>query len=304
MVRIFGIGVAALLLVLAGGGLWIRSYMTSLETEQITDDVWVIFGPGGNAVVLRTAAGPVIVDTMSFQATGARIRERAEELAGGTVQAVINTHYHFDHTHGNPGFEAGTRVVSTERTREYMLRFDAGSWEGEAAELLPNDTFGDAHELRIGGKTIRLQHLGRGHTDGDLVALFVEDRVVHLGDLLFVDFYPAVDLLGGGTAKGWPATLDRAMQLGFDTVVPGHGAVTDRSGIRAFQAFLRELWAIGEEAARSGRSREETIERAQLTTDAGYGVIEVPLLFRLDKDYAVGVVWDEATGAPAGPTGD
>jgi len=83
----------------------------------------------------------------------------------------LNTHYHSDHTHGNPGFPAGTRVVSTTRTRALLDALDASYWSGAAAETLPNETFDTTHEIRLGGKTVRVSYLGRGHTSGDLVAL-------------------------------------------------------------------------------------------------------------------------------------
>ena len=137
------------------------------------------------STVLRSERGAVVVDTMTFRMQGERIREAAEELAGGPVQTVINTHYHSDHTHGNPGFAPGSHVVATARTLEHLRTFDAGSWQGESAGTLPNDTFHDLHEMSLGDKTVRSYHLGRGHTDGDLVTLLVEDRVLVMGDQLF-----------------------------------------------------------------------------------------------------------------------
>ena len=105
--------------------------------ERVTDDVHAVRGLGGNVGVLRTSAGAVVVDTMTFRIQGERIRELAERLAGGPIQVVINTHYHVDHTHGNPGFAPGTRVVATERTRDYLLALDASYWDGKAEQTLP-----------------------------------------------------------------------------------------------------------------------------------------------------------------------
>ena len=151
--------------------------------------------------------------------------------------------------------------------------------------------------MRIGDKTIRSHHLGRGHTGGDLVVLFVEDRVLHAGDLLFVGRYPNVDLEGGGSIEAWLATLDRVLELDFDRVIPGHGPVTDREGIRAFQGFLRELWEVGQQAARESLSLERTLEVARLGSDEGFAVIGIPGVFRLDRDFVVTRAWQEATGA-------
>jgi cyclase len=291
--RVALIGIA----LLGVGVIYAYRQVTSLEVERVTDDVHVLFGVGGNVGVLATERGAVIVDSMTFRMQGARIREIAEKIGGGPVQAIINTHYHRDHTHGNPAFPPGTKVVATQRTRDYLLHFDAPYWDGASAGTLPNETFEEAHELKVGGKTIRLQHLGRGHTGGDLVVLFVEDRVLHTGDLVFNGRYPNIDLEAGGSLREWDATLDRVMALDFDRVIPGHGPVTDREGIRAFQRFLRELWSFAETAAREGKSLEETLKLPGFTADAGYETIGVPFVFKLDRGFVIRRAWEEATGA-------
>jgi glyoxylase-like metal-dependent hydrolase (beta-lactamase superfamily II) len=297
------LAIAAAALVAAGGVafVWLYHEVTTLESERVTDDLHVVQAAGinGNVGVLRTSEGAVIVDTMTFRAQGKQIRELAERLAGGPVQAVINTHYHMDHSHGNPGFPAGTRVVATQRTREYMLDFDADYWSGANAETLPNDTFGAEHELRIGGKTIRALHLGRGHTGGDLVVLFVEDRVLHLGDLFVNGRYPNIDLEAGGSVEAWIDTLDRALALDFDRVIPGHGPVGDRQAVRAFQAFLREVWQLVARAVGEGLPLERTQELARhtLASDRGFAVLGIPFLYRMDRDFVVRRAFEEATGA-------
>jgi len=259
---------------------------------------------GGNVSVLRTERGSVIVDTMTFRMQGERIREEAERLTGREAVVILNTHYHGDHTHGNPGFPAGTRVVATKRTRELLDAFDASYWSGSAAESLPNETFDTTHEITLGGKTVRASYLGRGHTSGDLVALFVEDRVLHLGDLLFNHPYPNIDLEAGGSIEQWIGTLDRVLAMdGYDRVIPGHGAVTDREGIRRFQSFLKELWAQASAAAAAKQTLEETVRSVNLTQDAGYETIAIPFVLRLDRDFVVKRAWQEATGSvvAAGP---
>ena len=291
--RVALIGIA----LLGVGVIYAYRQVTSLEVERVTDDVHVLFGAGGNVGVLATERGAVIVDSLTFRMQGAHIREIAEKIGGGPVQAIINTHYHRDHTHGNPAFAAGTKVVATQRTRDYLLHFDAPYWSGAAAGTLPNETFEATHELKVGGKTLRLEYLGRGHTGGDLVVLFVEDRVLHTGDLVFNGSYPRIDLEAGGSLREWDATLDRVMALDFDRVIPGHGPVTDREGIRAFQRFLRELWSLAETAAREGKSLEETLKLPGLTADAGYQTVGIPLVFKRDRSSVIRRAWEEATGA-------
>jgi glyoxylase-like metal-dependent hydrolase (beta-lactamase superfamily II) len=297
MKRILGWALGIVVLLAAGVAVYAYQRVATLEHARIDDDVHVIFGLGGNVGVLRTARGCAIVDTMTFRMQGERIRELAEQLTGGEVQVVLNTHYHRDHTHGNPAFPSGTRIVATERTKQLLGVLDAPYWQGDAAGTLPNETFTDEHDISLGGKTVRAIHFGPGHTDGDMVVLFVEDRVIHLGDLLFNQRYPSVDLEAGGSVRAWPDALDKVLALDFDRVIPGHGAVTDRSGIQQFQRFLRELWSQVDAAARSGKSLEDTLASVHLTEDAGYQTIGVPGVFRFDRDFIVRRAWEEATGA-------
>ncbi len=312
MARILGGLALALLVLVAGGAVYIYQQVSTLEVARVTDDVHVIYGLGSNVGILRTEDGAVVVDTMAFRMQGREVRERAEQLGGGAAQAIINTHYHPDHTHGNLAFAPGLEVVSTDRTLAYLRKLDAEYWQGDAAGTLPNETFDAERVLEIGGKTVRLIHPGRGHTDGDLVVLFVEDRVLHTGDLFFIGRYPDIDLEAGGSVKEWAATLDRVLTLDFDPVIPGHGPVTDRAGLVAFQSFMRQLAELGEEAARSGRSLADTQAQASLDADAGFEVLSIPFVMwasrcasrrssgcgpdRLDRDFVLRRSWEEATG--------
>jgi len=288
--------IVVVVLVIAAAAIWGYRRATELEVAEVTKDVHVIYGFGGNVGVLSTDSGAVVVDTMSFRAQGTRILEAAERLAGGPVQALVNTHYHLDHTHGNPAFPSGTKIVATDRTLAYLKKVDANYWQGAAAGTLPNETFRNEHELKIADKTVRLIHPGRGHTDGDLVVLFVEDRVLHTGDLFFNGRYPNIDLEAGGSVREWAAAIDRVLELDFDQVIPGHGPVTDREGLRKFQTFMRQLSEVGDQAMKNGWTLEETEREAKLDADAGYQVISIPFVMRLDREFAVRRAWEEATG--------
>jgi glyoxylase-like metal-dependent hydrolase (beta-lactamase superfamily II) len=96
--------------------------------------------------------------------------------------------------------------------------------------------------------------------------------------------------------REWAETLDRVFALDFDIVIPGHGPVTDREGMRKFQHFIRQLAELGSQAARAGLSLEETQARALLDADAGYEVIAIPFVLRLDREFVIRRAWEEATG--------
>jgi glyoxylase-like metal-dependent hydrolase (beta-lactamase superfamily II) len=145
---------AAVILLVGIAAVYAYNRITSFDVERVTDDVHVIYnGIAGNVGVLGTETGAVVVDTMTFRLQGRQLRELAEKLGGGPTQAIINTHYHRDHTHGNPAFAVGARFVATQRTRDYLMYLDAEYWQGAAEGTLPNETFEREHEMRVGGKT-------------------------------------------------------------------------------------------------------------------------------------------------------
>ncbi len=289
-------GVAVLLVVAAGFVFYLRADMQKFTVTQVTPDLHMISSEwGGNVGVLKTGAGTVIVDTMTFTMQGRIIRAMAEEITGEPVTMIINSHYHMDHTHGNPAFDAGTRVVATERTLHHLQELDSGHFSGDAAALLPNETFTVEDSLVIGDKTIRVIYPGRGHTDGDLVVLFEEDRVLHTGDLFFNKHYPNIDLEAGGSVVVWGDTLDKLFELPFDQVIPGHGALSDAEGMRQFQTFIRELAEVGSYAASINGSLEDTLVNGRLTADAGYVPITFGPTMSLDREFVMQRAWEEAT---------
>lgn len=283
-------------LLLLAAGAYIYSQTRALAVEQLSDDLWVLRGFGGNVAVLRTDAGNVIVDTMTLPLQGERIRDVARELTGADTALLINTHYHLDHTHGNPAFAPGTRVLATERTLSHLQALDAEFWAGDAAQLMPNETFVGRHSLTLGNKTLELVHPGRGHTDGDLVVVFADEGVIHMGDLMFNQHYPNIDLEAGGSIQEWPATLDKISALNFSRVIPGHGATTDREGIAAFRTFMQQLGAIGSAAAADNTSLEDVLATDAFTADAGYEPIRFIISLGLNRNFVLQRAWEEATG--------
>jgi len=284
-------GALVLVLVLGAGVVWWRTGV--FETTPIRPDLWMLSGIGSNVTVIGTTEGAIVVDSMTLVRQGQRIHERARALTGKPVIALVNTHYHFDHTHGNPGFPVGTKVVSTDRTLEHLRTLDAGWWAGSPAkDLLPNYTFTDTWSATYGNKTIRAIHPGHGHTDGDLVLLLVEDRVLVAGDLFFNGYYPNIDLEAGGTVREWPATLDAVLALDFDTVVPGHGPLATRADLVRFRDFMTSLWTQTSAIVARGGSLADARREVDLSS---FGLRRIPWFPVLSRSFVIGRAYEEAS---------
>src|SRR3954449_3706262 len=102
----------------------------------------------------------------------------------------------------------------------------------------PNVTLDRKMTLFRGGREIQILFFGRGHTDTDIVVYLPKEKIVCTGDLM----ESVISYMGDAYATEWPATLDRLMELDFDTVMPGHGVVfTGKGRIQEFQKYVRDL---------------------------------------------------------------
>jgi cyclase len=204
---------------------------SKLNTVKITDDLFVIhndFVPG-NTTALITNEGVVLVDD-KFEIDFANIVAEVKKLTNQPIKYVINTHHHGDHSGSNAKMQAmNVQVVASEQARENMVD---GKQPG-----LPSVVFEHHAHIYLGGKNVELYHFGRAHTNGDIVVLFPAQRTLAAGDMFtYGDDVPElIDYSGGGSAKEWTSTLDSALQLDFDNVVPGHGNVTKKADMRKFR---------------------------------------------------------------------
>ncbi|AKJ13240.1 metallo-beta-lactamase [Streptomyces incarnatus] len=189
----------------------------------------------------------LMVDAGSSLAEGARLRARAEELAGGRVTHLALTHPHFDHVLGAAAL-AGAEVygaVGLDAVFAYEreeLRLDAvrnGLPVADADEAVdalvpPGHLVSGEWTLDLGGgRQVLLANVGPGHTAHDLAVLVPGDpEVVFCGDLVEESGEPQAG--PDALPSRWPDALDRLLALGGEDAayVPGHGAVVDAGFVR------------------------------------------------------------------------
>jgi glyoxylase-like metal-dependent hydrolase (beta-lactamase superfamily II) len=204
---------------------------SKLNTIKITDDLFVIhndFVPG-NTTALITNEGVLLVDD-KFEVDFPNIVAEVKKLTNQPIKYVVNTHHHGDHSGSNAKLQGmNAQVVASEQARENMVD---GKMPG-----LPTMVFDHRAHIYIGGKNVELYHFGRAHTNGDVVVLFPAQRTLAAGDMFtYGDDVPElIDYAGGGSAKEWTPTLDSALQLDFDNVVPGHGPLVKKADMRKFR---------------------------------------------------------------------
>lgn len=209
------------------------------DFQPVADRVFVAVAQPA-AVNIGLVVGPsgaLVIDTGSSPAQGAAVRAAAERFAGVPVVAVLVTHWHYDHLFGLAGF-AGVPSFAHDTVPAWLGRPEcaaAASGLGVGVESLatPTNTFSLARVLDAGGRRVEVVHFGRGHTDGDVVAIVPDVGVIFTGDLLEGAGPP--DFGEDCHLKDWPGAVDGILGLVAEEtiLVPGHGPLMDR--MAAFQ---------------------------------------------------------------------
>jgi glyoxylase-like metal-dependent hydrolase (beta-lactamase superfamily II) len=223
---------------------------SELELIKLQDDLYVIHGAyvPGNVTALITNEGVILVDD-NFDVDHDNLMAKLREVTSEPVKYVINTHFHNDHTGGNAKLQAdGALAVASAAARKRMVDTNLPG--------LINITIEPRGAVYLGGKVAEIYYFGRGHTDGDVVVLFPQHRTLAAGDLFTAGegLPQLVDHGGGGSAKEWSATLDKVLALDFETVVPGHGLVTNKQALRDYRGTAQRLTDVVTQMVRQNRS--------------------------------------------------
>jgi glyoxylase-like metal-dependent hydrolase (beta-lactamase superfamily II) len=241
-----------------------------LAIHEVREGVYqILSAASGGITVLTSDDGVLLVDT-KFDNEYTEYMELLRTVTDQPIRYVINTHMHGDHTGGNIRLEGiGANIIATDNARRGMA---ATQQMG-----LPVLTFDDHMRIYFGGQALDLYWLGRGHTDGDLVVHLPEQRMVLTGDL-FAGFDPSlrlVDYNGGGSFKEWSATLEKVLELDFDTVIPGHREVTVRAKLEESLAEVIAIQNLIREMHANGRSPED-IQAAITSEYSRFAFIVLP----------------------------
>jgi len=218
-------------------------------------------GVAGNLAVSMGEDGVLLVDDQ-YAPLADKIRASIEEIGGGKLKFLVNTHYHGDHTGGNAEFGEEAAIIGHANVRKRL----ASQERPEVA--LPAVTFKDSVTIHFNGEAIEIVHLPNGHTDSDSVVYFRGSNVVHMGDLFFSGLFPFVDLKAGGDVEGYMSNLEKVIP-GIPAgakIIPGHGPLSTLDDLKAFHRAMRETTGYIRGQMDSGKSLEQ-IQAAGLPSE-------------------------------------
>ena len=212
-----------------------------------------------NAGLVVGSGQSLLIDTL-FDLSSAHTM--LDGLAGITgdhpISTVVNTHSDGDHYFGNqlvagPGVEiiasqAAADLMTQNSVDELAAMKNHTGVIGDFVRKIfapfdfdgiistgPTLTFTGEHQIDVGGREVRLVQVGPAHTPGDTLVHVPDAKILYAGDILFVGGTPIV---WAGPPQRWIDACDLILDLDVATIVPGHGPVTDKSGVHKVRDYL------------------------------------------------------------------
>ncbi len=258
--------------------------------QDLGNGAWAYLQPDGswgwsNAGLIVDEEETLLVDTLfDYKSTAGMLAAMRDAVPRAeAIDTLVNTHSNGDHTFGNKLAAAGEIIASAACAEEMrsrgpehlaaLMRDAPNLGEGGALLLeamgptkfdfegidyiLPTRTFEDSLALRVGDKEVRLVEVGPAHTGGDVLVHVPGDRTVFTGDILFNEGHP---ILWTGPVANWIAACEMMLGWDIETVVPGHGPICGKEGIRG----MRDYFIYLDQEARKRHDAGLDIEAAAL----------------------------------------
>jgi len=280
--------------------------------DQIGTGLYAYTAEGDpNTGVIVGDDGVMVVDAQATPAMADDVIARITKVTDKPVKYVLLTHFHAVRTLGASAFK-GVDILAADATRGLIAERGKEDMDSEIARFprlfrgaetipgltWPTITFPDQTSVWLGRREVRIMHIGRGHTAGDVIAIVPDAGVVFSGDLVE---YKSACYGGDAHFTDWLATLDHLAELQANALVPGRGtalATTEmvKEGIELTSDFIATLYSSVQESVAKGRSLKEAFDFVRLTMDTkfkNFAIYEHCLPFSVSRAYdeARGIEW-------------
>jgi glyoxylase-like metal-dependent hydrolase (beta-lactamase superfamily II) len=280
--------------------------------DQIGTGLYAYTAEGDpNSGVIVGYDSVMVVDAQATPANADEVIARVAKLTDKPIKYVLLTHYHAVRVLGASAYK-GAEILASDATRGLIGERGKQDMDSEigrfprlfrAAESIPGltwptMTFPDQISVWLGRREVRIVHIGRGHTAGDVIAIVPDAGVVFSGDLVE---HKSACYCGDAHFTDWPATLDHLAELQADALVPGRGAALTtremvKDGIELTADFISTLYGSVQDSVAKGRSLKDAFDCARLTMDPkfkSFAIYEHCLPFNVSRAYdeARGIEW-------------
>lgn len=216
-----------------------------------------------NSIIASIGPDGVLLCDVGGESKGPRVLATVRKLGGGKIDYIIDTHWHMDHTGGNICFGKDALIVAHENVRKRLsedkyLKF----WDEEHPAFpeyaLPDMVFSNRMTMHFNGEYIEIIHLPCGHSDGDAIVYFRKSNILHVGDCLFSNGFPAIDFEMGGSVEGFADNLTKiASMMPLDVrIIVGHGPDYTIKELLAYETMVRSSLNAVRDAMQNNTSVE------------------------------------------------
>lgn len=263
-----------------------------LDTIQIRQNVWVIFGAGGNVTVHVGDDGVILVDSGS-EAMAERTLAAVRAITKAPIRLIIDTSADLEHVGGNDKVGAAgvainpdnfsdeehATVLSHENVMQRMSAPKNRSEKPAPTAMWPNETFTSRYRsFYVNDEAVQVIRQLGAVSDGDVFVHFRRADVIATGDIVDLRHFPVIDAAKGGSIQGELEALNRLLDLtvppmplvlkpGRTLVVPGHGRVSDYGELVDYRDMVTTIKDIVEDMVKKGMTLEQ-VKAANPT--AGY----------------------------------
>jgi cyclase len=267
--------------------------------HELGDGLYAYLQPDGgwgwsNAGLITASESSLLVDTLfDLNLTRDMLDAMRPITQQRPIAQAFNTHGNGDHWYGNELLPDGIPIVASAGAVEVMRasppqavhmlfndidlgpEFDAFAQSrmrrfdfASVTERLPTETFEGVKDLAVGDRTVRLLEVGPAHTVGDAIAYVPDADAVFSGDILFIEGTP---MIWAGPVSNWLNACESILELGASTIIPGHGPVSDDSGVRHVQRYLTYIRDEARARFDAGMDDEAAADDIDLTDFRDWG---------------------------------
>lgn len=218
-----------------------------VRLEMISEGLYgILDGRGARGGAYIGDNGVLLIDAkMDKNSVGETIQE-IKKITDQPIKYLINTHSDGDHVTGNQYFPQTVIFIAHENCRKefFHTKRDGtpSDWnDPELAPFLPAITFHDKMTIHLGSKKVELWYFGVGHTTGDAVIYFPEEKAAFLGDQIFIGRPQLIHSYKGGNSFEHVNTLTKMLEtLEAEKFCSGHGDIIDRQMVRGHIAEMKK----------------------------------------------------------------
>lgn len=232
--------ILALFLVLSASNLFGQRRRTQpVEFKKISGRLYeIVGGRGSSGGAYIGDNGVLVIDSKSDKESVDEVIGKINKITDKPIKYVVNTHSDGDHVMGNRYFPRSVTIIAHENCREDFYKHGRGGgpseWnKPELSPFVPSVTFRDKMDIYLGSKKVELWYFGVGHTTGDIVVYFPEEKVAFLGDQIFLTRPQLIHSHKSGNSFEHVKTLTKMLEtLDAEKFCSGHSEMTDRDRIR------------------------------------------------------------------------